>query len=79
LDPSTGALTRLFNPRTDRWSDHFSISGDGSIIETLTAIGAVTAHVLQLNHDERQIERAALRVSGCYPSPEALRRLSTQP
>ena len=23
IDPPTGAITRLYNPRTDRWSEHF--------------------------------------------------------
>lgn len=27
IAPSTGEFTRFFNPRTDRWSDHFVLSG----------------------------------------------------
>jgi len=27
LDPDTGRLTRLFNPRLDRWSTHFRLEG----------------------------------------------------
>ena len=30
LDPESGDLTRLFHPRTDRWSDHFEMIGNGS-------------------------------------------------
>jgi len=29
LDPDTGLLTRLFNPRTDRWNEHFSSDENG--------------------------------------------------
>lgn len=71
IAPVTGELTRLFNPRTDRWANHFSLSSDGTRIEPLTPIGAVTVHVLQLNDEERQMERAALRTAGRYPPPGA--------
>lgn len=27
LDPDTGDITPLFNPRRDRWSDHFRLDG----------------------------------------------------
>ena len=29
LDPDTGELTRLFNPRQDRWEDHFWLDRRG--------------------------------------------------
>ena len=44
IAPSTGEFTRIFNPRTDRWSDHFSLSG--VVIEPRTPIGETTARVL---------------------------------
>jgi hypothetical protein len=67
IDPQSGALTRLFNPRLDRWPDHFAFSDDGIVIDALTPIGAVTVRLLQLNDAERQLERAALRAIGRYP------------
>ncbi len=27
ISPTTGELTRFFNPRIDRWSDHFALAG----------------------------------------------------
>ena len=36
----SGEIVRLFNPRRDRWRDHFRI--DGQLIEPLTRVGAVT-------------------------------------
>src|SRR5438045_758272 len=54
LHCETGEFTRFFNPRTDRWSEHFVLSG--SRIEPLTAIGAVTARILVLNSYARQLE-----------------------
>src|SRR3954469_13829710 len=29
IDSASGQLVTLFNPRTDRWSDHFTWSSDG--------------------------------------------------
>ena len=37
----SGQFVRFFNPRTDRWVDHFKLAGYH--IEGITAIGAVTA------------------------------------
>ena len=37
IDSPTGELARLFNPRQDRWIDHFSL--DGATIEPLSVIG----------------------------------------
>lgn len=36
LSPETGELVRLFNPRTDRWPEHFGIGQDGVTIIALT-------------------------------------------
>jgi hypothetical protein len=69
IDPGSGSLVRLFNPRTDRWMDHCSLSADGLVIHATTAIGVVTERILQLNDVERHLERAALRVVGRYPPP----------
>ncbi|MBI3363237.1 MAG: HNH endonuclease [Chloroflexi bacterium] len=64
-DGETGRLTSLFNPRSDRWSDHFAL--DGGRLRPLTATGRVTVDILQLNHPERVEERMALAEVGRYP------------
>src|SRR5687768_6662190 len=61
LSPTTGALCRLFNPRTDRWADHFALDADGCSIRTLTEVGEVTARILGFNSPDRVLEREALR------------------
>lgn len=48
-----GVLTPLFNPRTQKWDDHFEL--DGAVINGKTAIGRVTVRTLQINHPD-QIE-----------------------
>ena len=60
-----GVFVRFFNPRTDRWEDHFTLRG--TFIEPRTAIGEVTAKILGLNVTERLIERELLRRIGRYP------------
>jgi hypothetical protein len=51
LDPETRALTRLFHPHEDAWSQHFTFR-DGRIIG-LTAIGRATTSLLQMNTPDR--------------------------
>jgi HNH endonuclease len=66
----TGEFIRFFNPRTDRWAEHFRLSR--AVIEPLTGIGEVTARILDFNHGARILEREALIAVGRYP-PEWLR------
>ena len=46
-----GKLTRLFNPRSDSWSEHF-VALDG-IIQGLTEIGIATVTLLNMNDPDR--------------------------
>lgn len=48
IDPDTGELTRLFNPRTDAWTEHFRLANSGFIVG-LTPIGRTTADVFGMN------------------------------
>jgi hypothetical protein len=76
IAPSTGELTRLFNPRTDRWGDHFVLQG--LLVQPRTPIGEVTVRILRLNDGERTLERQALGQIGRYPPKAALRLLARQ-
>lgn len=71
--PGTGNLIRFYNPRSDKWADHFRLSG--SIIEPVTEIGEATARILAFNNNDRLLEREALIKSGRYPTAEALARM----
>lgn len=73
ISQKSGELIRFFNPRVDRWSEHFRISGIN--IEPLTEIGEVTVRILEFNSIERLLEREALNAAGRFPSPEAAARL----
>lgn len=65
LDPETGQLTPLYNPRTQDWDEHFRLQ-DAEIVP-LTPEGRVTVKVLRLNHDDRVEERRQLLEIGVYP------------
>jgi len=47
IDILTNKLVTLFNPRTQRWSEHFNLKG-GRIVP-LTEVGRVTERLLRLN------------------------------
>jgi hypothetical protein len=65
IDPLTGAITPLFNPRTQIWAEHFQLEG-GSIVG-ITATGRTTIFLLQMNETSRLQLRQALAVQGLYP------------
>ena len=48
-DPLTGEVTRLFDPRHQRWSEHFTWTTPGDEIVGLTAMGRATVVALRLN------------------------------
>ena len=60
-----GGIVRLFNPRLDRWEEHFQLVG--AVIQPLTRSGEATAKLLHLNAAERVIERRLLQRLGSYP------------
>lgn len=64
IDPATGLLTPLFNPRTDIWPEHFAWAGFELVGRT--AIGRVTVRVLDFNEPEFVAVRATLREEGVY-------------
>jgi hypothetical protein len=73
LVPGIGELVRLFNPRIDRWRDHFRL--DRAMIVPLTEIGEATVRILGFNQDKRLLEREALQDKGRYPLPPARSRM----
>jgi hypothetical protein len=77
LEPDTGELVRFYDPRRDRWTDHFRLAEDGVTIVPLTPVGRVTVRILGLNHNDRLLERTELREIGRYPPEAGMRLFST--
>ncbi|MEE3718314.1 HNH endonuclease signature motif containing protein [Tumidithrix elongata RA019] len=51
IDSKTGELIPFFNPRRQKWTEHFVWANGGTHIIGLTAIGRVTVIALRLNNE----------------------------
>lgn len=51
VDPVTGEMAPLFDPRSDRWDEHFVLRG--ARIEGVSNVGRTTVHVLCMNDPDR--------------------------
>jgi hypothetical protein len=67
IDPLTEESISLFNPRQQKWPDHFVWSSDGTRIEGLTSIGRATVVRLRMNNPVIIIARRRWVSSGWHP------------
>lgn len=67
VDLVTGQTVKLFNPRQQRWSEHFAWREPGDQILGLTACGRVTVTALQLNNVLAVTVRRAWISAGWHP------------
>ena len=68
IDPETGNIARLFNPRDDRWEEHFAWEGPRLVGKT--GIGRATIDVLAINLSDRVALRQELLTEGVFsPGP----------
>jgi hypothetical protein len=51
LEPESGKIVPLFNPRNQKWKDHFTWNLDGIEIIGITACGRATIDALKLNNN----------------------------
>jgi hypothetical protein len=65
IDSVTGELVRLFNPRRQRWFEHFRLNG--AQIVALAPVGRVTEKLLRFNLPSRVKLRARLIAQAQYP------------
>ncbi len=67
-DPDTGTEVPIFNPRIQRWSEHFRWSDDGIRVLGLTPTGRATAALLRLADDpDALIVRMHWVLAGWHP------------
>jgi hypothetical protein len=67
IDPKSGRLVPLFNPRKQKWPHHFAWSADSLFIVGLTATGRATVELLQLNRTKLLNLRRMLILAGEHP------------
>jgi hypothetical protein len=66
-DPETAEVVPLFNPRTQRWADHFAWRDGGRRVEGLTATGRATVARLRMNQERLIIARSFWIKAGYHP------------
>lgn len=68
VDPISGVRAPLFNPRTQKWHDHFAWADDGIRIEELTTTGRATVAALRLSDDPNALTvRSYWVLAGWHP------------
>lgn len=65
IDPRTGSIVPLFNPRTDLWIDHFELQG--ALLVGRTPTGRATVDVCNMNAPRRVQLRSLLAARGEFP------------
>lgn len=63
IDPQSGELVRLFDPRQHVWGQHFELTPGGHL-QGRTAIGRTTVRLLRLDDPARVAERRLLIRAG---------------
>jgi hypothetical protein len=66
-DPESGRPTRLFNPRGQRWEEHFEWIDSGSRIAGKAAVGRATTNALRLNRPLLVRARKSWVKAGWHP------------
>ncbi len=72
INPESNQFVSLFNPRKQRWNDHFIWSSDGLLIIGLTSIGKATVNTLILNRERVINIRASDKQIGRHPPDDDL-------
>ncbi len=70
-DPISGRELSLFNPRQQKWGEHFAWEESGSKIVGLTAIGRATVVALALNRPPLVKARKRWAAIGWHPPKDA--------
>jgi len=68
LDPLTSTSVQVYDPRSSRWEEHFSVDGD-LVIHGRTAVGRATVELLRMNRPLAIAIRREEALRGRYPAP----------
>jgi hypothetical protein len=68
VDPESGELESLFNPREQKWPEHFRWSEDGVRVSGITPVGRATVAALRLDSDiDAMVVRSHWVAAGWHP------------
>jgi hypothetical protein len=67
LDPDSGKVVSLFNPRNQKWKEHFTWNVNGEEIIGITDCGRATIEALRLNNNLAIIVRKNWVEAGWHP------------
>jgi hypothetical protein len=67
IDPESGEVVPLFNPRKQIWSEHFSWNENFTIMTGLTPSGRATVKTLRLNRQGLINQRSVYYAFGIHP------------
>jgi hypothetical protein len=70
-DPESDRNVKLFNPRFQQWTRHFTWINNGTHIEGITACGRATVIAMQLNNPYAVPVRQAWISAGWHPPTES--------
>lgn len=69
VDPLTGELASLFDPRREVWHEHFAWADGGALLVGLSASGRATVVALRLNRPILVRSRRLWITAGWHPLP----------
>jgi hypothetical protein len=70
IDPNSGEVVTLFNPRRQQWDEHFA--WDGARLLAKTPAGRATINLLQINRaDAVAVRRLLIQEGVFHPDPTA--------
>lgn len=67
IDPASGIIAALYNPRTDSWGEHFKWDEDFTLILGVSASGRATLNRLKLNREGLVNIRRVMVQAGLHP------------
>jgi 5-methylcytosine-specific restriction endonuclease McrA len=68
IDPGTGQLSHLYNPRKDNWEEHFRWDAEFLLIVGISPTGRATIDKIKVNRENVVNLRRVLAKAGEHPS-----------
>ena len=72
LDTETNIIVSLYNPRQNKWTDHFNWNNNFTVVIGITPIGRASVAALQLNRDNLINQRIVYKAYGIHPPQQSI-------